>query len=68
LHRDLKPENVVFDSEGSDAAVKLIDFGTALALEGMGEQVLITRFTHIISVAAISHLIYKKKQLIQYKN
>eukprot|EP00967_Tisochrysis_lutea_P067662 scaffold88449_cov30-Tisochrysis_lutea.AAC.1 len=39
LHRDLKPENVVFDHEAADATVKLIDFGTAVALEGQGEQV-----------------------------
>jgi serine/threonine protein kinase len=39
LHRDLKPENVVFDSDAPDATVKLIDFGTAVALEGQGEQV-----------------------------
>jgi len=39
LHRDLKPENVVFDSDAADATVKLIDFGTAVALEGQGEQV-----------------------------
>jgi serine/threonine protein kinase len=38
LHRDLKPENVVFDSDVADATVKLIDFGTAVALEGQGEQ------------------------------
>jgi serine/threonine protein kinase len=42
VHRDIKPENVVFasgDSGSSASVVKLIDFGTAVALEGKGEKV-----------------------------
>ena len=35
VHRDVKPENVVFEMEG-DTRVKLIDFGTAVALEERG--------------------------------
>ena len=29
IHRDLKPENLLLNSKGSDAEVKLIDFGLA---------------------------------------
>lgn len=40
VHRDIKPENVVFQSEEKGAPhVKLIDFGTAVALEAEGEMV-----------------------------
>lgn len=40
VHRDIKPENVVFESEEKGkVGVKLIDFGTALALEQEGEKV-----------------------------
>ena len=37
VHRDIKPENVVFETEEKgDTHVKLIDFGTAVALEERG--------------------------------
>ena len=40
VHRDIKPENVVFESEQKgDTHVKLIDFGTAVALEERGEKI-----------------------------
>ena len=39
VHRDIKPENVVFDSERDDSGVKLIDFGTAIALDKEKETV-----------------------------
>ena len=40
LHRDIKPENVVFESDDhSSMIVKLIDFGTAVALEERGAKV-----------------------------
>ena len=40
VHRDIKPENVVFESDdATDNHVKLIDFGTALALEEEGAKV-----------------------------
>ena len=29
MHRDLKPENLLYDKEGQDAILKVIDFGTA---------------------------------------
>jgi calcium-dependent protein kinase len=29
VHRDIKPENIVFNKEGSDAELKVIDFGTS---------------------------------------
>lgn len=29
VHRDLKPENLLLDSKKSDAALKVIDFGTS---------------------------------------
>ncbi|MBL8800185.1 MAG: serine/threonine protein kinase [Planctomycetia bacterium] len=35
-HRDLKPENVLFDGTDDSAAVKLADFGLALALQRAG--------------------------------
>lgn len=35
----VKGENVAFDSDAANATVKLIDFGTGVALEGQGEQV-----------------------------
>ena len=42
--RDIKPENVVFEHEvghegGDSSLVKLIDFGTAVALEERGEKI-----------------------------
>lgn len=40
LHRDIKPENVVFESDDhSSVVVKVIDFGTAVALEERGAKV-----------------------------
>ena len=39
IHRDIKPENVVFAEKGEGAAVKLIDFGTAVVLEEKGATV-----------------------------
>lgn len=33
VHRDLKPENLLLDSKKHDAALKLIDFGTAQKFE-----------------------------------
>ena len=40
VHRDIKPENVVFEMETpGDTHVKLIDFGTAVALEERGEKI-----------------------------
>ena len=33
VHRDLKPENLLLDSKKPDAALKLIDFGTATKFE-----------------------------------
>jgi len=39
VHRDIKPENVVMESLERDSAVKLIDFGTAIALEEEAEMV-----------------------------
>jgi serine/threonine protein kinase len=40
LHRDLKPGNImVFNSEGGDLQVKLVDFGIAKLLPGTGRSV-----------------------------
>ena len=39
LHRDIKPENVVFGDADADAAVRLIDFGTAVVLEEQGAKI-----------------------------
>ena len=39
VHRDIKPENVVFDNDAADSSVKIIDFGTAIALEEEGGKV-----------------------------
>lgn len=33
VHRDLKPENLLLDSKKSDAALKVIDFGTSRRFE-----------------------------------
>lgn len=33
VHRDLKPENLLLDSKKQDAALKVIDFGTASRFE-----------------------------------
>ena len=33
LNRDLKPENILFDSQGSTAILKIIDFGTSRKFE-----------------------------------
>jgi len=35
-HRDLKPENLVFDKEGEDAKLKIIDFGFAKSIHDIG--------------------------------
>ena len=29
VHRDLKPENLLLDSDGENACLKVIDFGTS---------------------------------------
>lgn len=33
MNRDLKPENILFDSNGSNAILKIIDFGTSRKFE-----------------------------------
>lgn len=37
LHRDIKPENILFESNDSDASVKVADFGIAKLLTGAAE-------------------------------
>ena len=34
VHRDLKPENIVFVQTGKEIFIKLIDFGTSVAIKG----------------------------------
>ena len=29
IHRDIKPENLLYDHEGEDSSLKIIDFGTS---------------------------------------
>lgn len=29
MHRDIKPENILFETEGNDGCIRLIDFGSA---------------------------------------
>lgn len=33
VHRDLKPENVLYESNKSDALLKVVDFGTSIVYD-----------------------------------
>lgn len=43
IHRDLKPSNILVSLEGHQPAVKIIDFGVAKAIGGVGPTALHTR-------------------------
>ena len=32
-HMDIKPENIMFDSEGAQGVVKVIDFGSSIYIQ-----------------------------------
>ena len=37
-HRDLKPENFIFETEGEDSDIKIIDFGLSKILKQPGQD------------------------------
>ena len=41
VHRDIKPENFLFSKKGSDADIKLIDFGLSTNLGGETNNTLV---------------------------
>jgi calcium-dependent protein kinase len=38
VHRDLKPENFLFDKQGKNAQIKIIDFGLSMQYKHMKEM------------------------------
>jgi serine/threonine protein kinase len=53
IHRDIKPSNIMVTMHDGKAAVKVIDFGIAKAInQRLTEKTLFTRYAHIIGTPA----------------